>query len=258
MSRFNFIICLHHPDSCSSYESTSVLLKNTLRSVCNQDTADFRVTVVCNALPEPRLDDRTIDYVLVDFPPPETVEPEKGGIEFIRIDKGTKYFAGLLHCRQYNPSHVMLMDADDFVSRRLARHVLEHPVRTSWYINLGFVYHHGEDRVYPITGFNRSCGTSNILQFGEIPPVRLPENPTREQILHAVDPRFIKFILGSHKFLADSLRKQNRPIAPIPFPGAVYYLAHGTNVSRNEHYSKYGVKPVPLTDEIRAEFTLPF
>ena len=110
----------------------------------------------------------------------------------------------------------MVVDDDDLVSPRLTSFVAATPMAFGWYIRNGYVwsggsllYHHGD--------FSRLCGTSHIVRADLY---RLPSN------LETADETYIRRMLGSHVFLHDHLAEIGMPLAPLPFPGAVYRTGH--------------------------------
>ena len=59
------------------------------------------------------------------------------------MDQVRKIFMGLNYAAQFKPSHVMLVDADDCVSQKLASFVDHNPQSNGWFINRGFLYKNG-------------------------------------------------------------------------------------------------------------------
>ncbi len=68
-----FITSLRHPANAHSYPRVLHLLEDTLRSVCNQTTDNFRVIVVCNEIPTLSFSHPNISFVAVPFPPGATL-----------------------------------------------------------------------------------------------------------------------------------------------------------------------------------------
>ena len=73
--------------------------------------------------------------------------------------------AGLWRALSYRPTHVMVLDADDCVSNRLARLVAEHPDANGWYIAKGYFYREGMNTVHvERRRFHKWCGSSHIAR----------------------------------------------------------------------------------------------
>ena len=111
-----FITSVRHPLNSNSYPRVIQLLDRTLSSVCRQTDRDFQVVVVCNEIPDLSSRDN-VHFTKVDFPPPNRNASAETGLDAIRLDRGTKYFVGLLYAARFEPSHVMFFDADDYLSR---------------------------------------------------------------------------------------------------------------------------------------------
>ena len=91
-------------------------------------------------------------------------------------------------------------------------------------------------------------GTSNIVRFDLL---NLPEVPEYNRGY------------GYYKFYVDRQKTKNImaergfPMQPLPFPGAIYILATGDNMSGNENNLSFNLfNRKRLTPEIRREFSL--
>jgi hypothetical protein len=260
-----FITSLRHPWNANSYSGVLALLEQTLRSVCRQTSDQFRVLVVCNeppaASPHP-----AVSFLTVHFPPPSPRRQASTGMEPLRLDRGCKYLMGLLHVRAWAPDHVMFFDADDFVSNRLAALSAADPTAPGWYVHDGYVYDTELGRLGTLQGFNRICGTGHIVRHALFDlPEDLPEDASQPLILERVDREYLMTILGSHRWIAGHLASRGTPLAPLPFPGAVYHVGHGENhTSRLVSHALWtggaeGLSRIAVAHlhAIRDEFTLP-
>ena len=155
-----FVIPLRSPKVSKSWELVCKLLERTLKSECNQTSPDFRVIVVCHEKPQIEFNHPNVTYLEVDFPVPAQDYKSKS------LDKGRKILWGLFHGRQFNPSHTMIVDADDCVSKNIAELVNQNPQSNGWFVNQGYVYQTGSKFIYlRRKAFNKLCGTSNIVIF---------------------------------------------------------------------------------------------
>jgi hypothetical protein len=162
----------------------------------------------------------------VDFPPNplylQGTADKESFYEAVRIDKGRRILAGMLHAGQMG--HVMIVDDDDFVSRRLTSFVARSPDANGWYIRDGYIWSDGGKFLYRYTDFSRLCGTSHIIRSDLY---KLPLT------FEEAEDAYIRRMLGSHIFIHDHLDTEGTPLASLPFPGAVYRTGHPGAHSRS-------------------------
>jgi hypothetical protein len=252
-----FITSVRHPhNSNGPFRYVLGLLEQTLRSVCRQTHPRFRVLVVANEPFRLSFHDDRIDYVWVNFPPPNTLRQASFGMPDLRIDRGCKYVVGLLAAQAYPTDHIMFVDADDYVSNRLAALSDQFPAENGWLLRDGFVYQRAGNEFGRLAEFHLRCGTSHIIARSLFTlPAGLDPQSSREAILARVPSDYLLRILGSHRWIAAHLAEAGTPLAPLPFAGAVYHIGHGEN-----HTARSGIlpiQPVTLTDELRQEFAIP-
>ncbi|GAA6527729.1 hypothetical protein [Intrasporangium sp. DVR] len=258
------ITSLRHPRNSRDYAEVERIF---LRSVCSwvrQDDDRFLVVAVGNRTPMVELPTQ-VTFVEVDFPAPSAHRGPETGIPAVLRDKGTKLAVGLLAAREASPSlsHVMAVDADDFVSRRLAGFVSARSTAPGWTVTHGWRYHRGRRAVREVRGsFHLECGTSHIVRHDLFPAVDLPVTATQEELYDAFGDRLERW-LGSHVHLHDDL-----PLAPLPFPGALYQVGTGETHSgtsmgglgrpvRREIADEFGVEPTRRTPWSLARAVLP-
>jgi hypothetical protein len=225
-----FVTSLRHPDNATDYARIEELLQETLASIAGQSADDYVVIVVGNRQPSFSLPDR-VTFVPVDFAPPEAVNgPHADRDGFVR-DKGTKIGVGLLAARSYNPSHVMIFDADDFVHRDLTRFVSEHADGDGWVIDKGWVYSRARNGYRRQDAFHRTCGTSYLIPFDAYRvPEHLSVSATQQEVLEGYG-EVLPNIMGAHRNAVQWHRDQGRVLQPLPFRGAVYHVDTGENHS---------------------------
>jgi glycosyltransferase involved in cell wall biosynthesis len=162
-----FIIPLKSKEVSQSWTSTCQLLERCLRSICNQTDSRFQVLVVCNGKPDISYAHPQIEYLEVDLQIPETYEEKS-------FDKSKKTILGLLYSQKFSVDHVMVVDADDCVSNRLAAFVNAHMDSDGWVIKQGYIYKENDLVMrHEKIRFNQQCGSCNILKFEQCP---LPED----------------------------------------------------------------------------------
>jgi hypothetical protein len=225
-SALTFIVPVRHQNNARDWGELKRNLTQTLASLAAQTTPNWRAIVVANhgadlpALP------RNVEVKRVDFPP--NLLHERGEAELetfyeaVRLDKGRRILAGMLHAGP--TGYFMVVDDDDFVSRRLAEFVVRHDGENGWSIRDGYVWASGGRVLYRHPDFARFCGTSHIVRAD------LYDLPAR---FEAASEPFVKRILGSHVFIEEHLRVSGAPLGPLPFPGAIYRIGHAGAHSRS-------------------------
>jgi hypothetical protein len=212
-----FAVPVRDPRGVADWPEAMRLLRVTVDSMFAQQGP--RPTVVLGASPGAQLPDLPRDVVVVPVDLPFRDLPVGEGEprwDAIRYDKGTRLAHALNAVRPQG--HVMVVDYDDLVSSRLALQVAAEPDAPGWFVDAGYLWDGGGLASVVRTGFNEACGTSMIVRADLL---RLPLDPSDPSSLD-----WIKAILGSHKRWRGVL-----PLEPLPFPGAVYRVGSGHNVS---------------------------
>jgi hypothetical protein len=213
-----FIIPIKSAKISRDWSLTSRLFERCLRAICNQTAPNFRVVVVCNERPDTAFAHPNVHYVEVDFPPPmpDPNEEATSGYELSRskdiarknADKARKIHVGLDYAQCYNPTHSMVVDADDCVSRHLAEFVAQNPQGAGWYFKQGYIYTEGSRFLsFKRQHFNVVCGSSVVIAYAQ-----------RERLFSSPD------------FYQHAFYEPMEGLAPLPFPGGVYSMANGDNI----------------------------
>jgi hypothetical protein len=253
-----FIVPVQSPQVARSWEKVCLLFERTARSLCQQTSPHFKVVVVCHEKPKIAYDHPNLIYLKVNFAAPAP-DDYSGKMR----DRMRKHLTAVSYAQQFHPTHIMRVDADDLVSRRLAEFVQQFPESNGWFINQGYVHYQGAKTVYlQRRNFHKLCGTSNI--------VRNLLHPFPSDVM-AADLNFKEYPLR-HSEIAEQMRLKGTPLRPLPFTGAIYTYAHGQNISterdnrsgyllslttfrRTVHHAKTLVwNTRPLTQSIRNEF----
>lgn len=260
----SFVIPLTSAQRSDNWTLTSRLFARTLQSVLAQTDPSFHVVVVGHDVPDvPQLADRRVHVKLVDFA--TTLSPRDPRFhaddhtETGETDKGRKLLFGTQVSRELGSSHIMFVDADDCISRRIAAIANLHPAAPGWKIERGYEYAEpGPSVRYKPWRFHRQCGTGLIVRHDLLPN---PENPEYDRGL-----RYYRAFLG-HDHLADDLEATGHRLATLPFSGAVYVL-HSQNMRAHEWIASRSwwrqraasarglLLSRRLTDPIREEFQL--
>lgn len=247
-----FLTTVRNPQNSVDYQRVEDLLARTIRSVCNQTNRDFRFIVVCNQVPQFSVPVE-VDFVKVDFPPPSGSKGSEMNISDSRRDKGTKAFIGLLHARQYKPSHVMFIDADDLISNRIAEYVNIHPQGNGWYLQEGYLYGDGGILIRKTNQFHMKCGSAHIIKWDLLNvPADASLQMSQAEVLDQVDKVFLKKVLSTHRETVNYFGELGLPTKPLPFPGAIWILDTGENRSGKSLMSI----GYPASKHVQHEFNL--
>lgn len=224
-SLVTFVIPVRHQDNAKSWPELTARLAQTMASVAAQSHPDWQGIVVANHGAQlPPLPPGFCE-VRVDFPPNDMHELGKQGheafYEAFRLDKGRRVLAGMLAAP--GSRYFMIVDDDDFVSREIAGFLAEQPEENGWTIDRGYVWSEDGNMLIQHDNFHYLCGTSLVVR-GEL--YALPRR------FEDADMEWVKSMLGSHVQIAGILEKQGRPLASLPFRGAVYRVGHTGSHSR--------------------------
>jgi hypothetical protein len=215
MPILTFVVPLQSPDSSKDWKSVEKLCQRTLRSICSQTCSDFKVILVCNKAPRNIIQLAGLQVVEETFPIPGPTSAERMNDKWLKVKRG------LVEARQNGPGYIMICDADDCVSNQLAEFCERSPRCAGWSLDRAFIHDEGSSWLFLRDGFARLCGTSAMV-WAE--PHELPSSMD--------DPIDRYFLLcHGHGVISDFLSSVGRPLAPLPFPGAVYCTGTGENDS---------------------------
>jgi len=243
-----FVVPLQSPGASNDWSVVSKLAIRCLDSLLQQTEETFAVILVCNEPPINLATHPRLTVIDRPFPLPVTREARM-------IDKWDKVRAGLVAAREFAPGHVMVVDADDCVSRQLASFVGRHPHAHGWIFERGYLHDEGSSLIYLWRdGFDAACGTSSIVR------VEPSDLPTSVEGGRGSNP----ILRGGHTKIRQEMESRQTPLVPLPFPGAVYNLATGENDSGRGVQSWHRKKGLleklfrcrPLTRRIQHEFGL--
>lgn len=259
-----FVIPVRHQANAKDWSRLKANLTQTLASISNQTTGSWNAIIVANEGADlPALPDK-VEALRVTFPP-NTLH-EKGNAtqeefyEAFRIDKGRRVLAAMLAAGK--TGHFMIVDDDDFVSRRLAQFVEQNSSGNGWIIRDGYYWTDQGTMLFRYPDLNRVCGSTLIIRADlyDLPTVASGWSDDR-----------IKTLLGSHKQIADHLSDAGTPLSSLPFPGAVYRIGHAgahsgkggiadeffwnrRNILRPWMFGLNLLKLQPITQGLRQEF----
>jgi hypothetical protein len=243
-----FIMPLKSPEVCRDWPYVSRIAERSIKSVCAQTGAAFQLLLVCHRRPQTDFTHPSLTVIEEDFPVPGPSQQER------MADKSRKLWRGLAAARANTPGHVMFVDADDCVSRRLAGFVAAHREANGWYFDRGYLHDQGSRWVLRKGDFHLLCGTSHILRCE---PRDLPATVAEKESDYWIASH-------GHQEMAAFMQNRGTPLAPLPFLGAVYNTAtsesSGGMALRGWHsrrillYKMFHYRP--LTAAIRGEYGL--
>lgn len=208
-----FIIPLQAPEASDNWTNVSRLARRTIQSVLGQINRDFHVILVCNQRPIGLLTHEKLQILEEPFPIPMRSE------ERMR-DKWIKVRRALVEARNHlTPTHVMIVDADDLVSNRLAGLVASHPgFSPGWTISSGYSY---EDRgrfLICQQSLHERCGSTSIISIeNELLPATM-NSPESHVILDY-----------GHSGINAYFKSIGTPLTKVPFRGSIYVTGTGEN-----------------------------
>lgn len=207
-----FLCPLQSRESAKNWKQVLGLCRATIKSICAQTNKNFKVFLICNEDPGIGTNLPHVEVLTGAFPAPKTQHERM-------LDKYAKLNLGAYAARSLAPSHFMKVDADDRVSNRLAQLVSDNPNSNGWFFEKGYLHQQNSRFVYLQSRFHTICGTSAIIRCTE---EDLPSSASRDE------SRFSLIHLGHH-LTVESMRELNRPLEPLPFPGAMYEIGTGEN-----------------------------
>jgi hypothetical protein len=153
----------------------------------------------------------------VDFPAP-TRQEVLSDWHYSQKDQNRKIFTGLIYIRQSNPSHVMVLDADDLVTNRLVEYVSKYPQQYGWFIDQGYEYQEGQKLIkHRKKDFQMRCGSSYIIRYDLI-------NPSVNVQLKDIDWQFFE-----HREIGNVMKNKGTPCVALPFAGGIYVTENSEN-----------------------------
>lgn len=210
-----FLIALKSQRTSNNWEQVCSVFERSLVSVYRQTNPHIKILIVCHEKPtlSGRYDDR-VEFIPTNLPLPD------GKKRPFMSDKWDKIAVGMKRVQEIDPQFLMLMDADDLVSNRLAEFVSLEPNANGWIIKQGYEYVWGRRWLLRSDHFN--CGTNAIINCRHLDfPADFSEKERNRCVVLRV----------GHLGIEAEMEKIGTPLSPLPFRGAVYVLGHGDNDS---------------------------
>ena len=248
---FCFVMALKSKAVSKNWERVSSLFEASLCSAYQQINPNIKIIVVCHETPKLNESyDERVEIINVDFPPPAKLDTK-----LTMQDKWNKLAVGLVRAGELNPEFIMIMDADDLVSNRLAEFAQYSPSCNGWIFKKGYQYRYGSRWIYVNDHYN--CGTNAIVNAKLI---NFPQTTDREEIKKCV------VLTTGHLGIETTLAELGTPLTPLPFFGGVQIVKHGDNDS--DLWVEHGRPSIRqllgrfrrtrwLSPQLRQEFSIP-
>ncbi len=225
----------------------SALFESALRSMLNQRTRDIDVIVACHDVPEVEgARDARVTFLVSHEKVPATFDEQMR-------DKHIKRRMIAAELRRRGGGYLMAVDADDLVSNRVAQFVQLDLNPNGYIIDSGYELDFASGRVRVSPRFNRFCGSSGIFRFA---PEDLPRS--LDDTAETVSDQF-----GNHTQWPAVAKSLGRPLAILPFRGAMYVTNSGENhsaLSGNVGWRRTLLRALTparaITPALREEFAL--
>lgn len=242
-----FVIPVRHPETLRNPDAQIRILSGCFSSVAAQSEDNWRAVVVANeGTPLPDLPNG-FEVVWVAYEPNPQHDLNRhdfeAAMQWFRLDKGRRVWSGMKSFP--DTKYFMILDDDDFVSRRITSFVRANCDRNGWFINMGYGMDPGGSWAFELHRFHKICGSSHIVRADLYD---LPD---------ADDPSFADYVrkwLGSHGATTEHFADRDAPLVPLPFHGAVYLVNNPNSHSRsNKMIRQYLLNK----DTLRRPWSLP-
>lgn len=211
-----FIVPIKSKQVSSNWDVFSILVERTMRSLCRQTSQNFKLVAVCHEIPNFKFTHPNLEFLQVNFPPPPKNPPKDEPTEYRNAlkeaDKAQKIMAGYEYAKKYNPSFIMVSDADDCVKNTLVEFAEQNPEEpVGWYFKSGYIYNEGSNLLFLNKNtFNILCGTCILIKAQYFD--RLLQKEPRALYMHDMMD------------LGDGIH-----LKPLPFHGAIYSIGNTEN-----------------------------
>jgi hypothetical protein len=146
----------------SNWEMACVHLRQTLKSIQNSTSGNFRAVVAGHEAPDfdVRFDSRFY-FLSLNHPIPSHENYHVS----LQLDKLTKMAAAWDYAKStWNPTYVMKLDADDFISSKLVAWLENAGGEAGYLIKHGWCWHSGSRLIERTEYLDRVCGSCRIIR----------------------------------------------------------------------------------------------
>jgi len=228
-----FIVPVKPKKYSKNWNLDNAILERTVKSICNQDSQDFKLIIVYSDMPEIGFSHENLHYV--HFPYADVSVNDIADWEDRKqwytpvfaermMDKSRKIILGCKVAKSLNCSYLMGVDSDDLVSRKLNSFIKDYPQKdcAGWRINNGYVY---EENARVAVKNKNIWGMNGSVHIIRADLVRIPDFETNFNLF---DYSLFQSHVYTYQRLIDFHKEK---LEEVPFYGVVY-LVHKNNYSR--------------------------
>src|SRR5262249_18545096 len=147
----------------ANWPAGCIYLRQTIRSIRNSDSENYRVVVAGSEELEPEIGfDSKVHFLSFNDPFPSDANYRAA----LRLDKLAKIDAAWRYAKSnWNPKYVMKLDADDLISSRLVGWLDEVATEAGYLIQYGWLWRSGARYLIQRTEYlDRICGSCLIIR----------------------------------------------------------------------------------------------
>lgn len=274
-----FLIPFASPKGRSNWPIVCTYLQQTLRSIRNSASKNYRVVVASNEKPELEMEfDSRIHFL--PFKDPVPAHPDYR-VAF-RWDKLAKIDAAWRYAKSnWRPKYVMKLDADDFISSKLVGWLDDFGREAGYLIQNGWIWHSGSRYLIERTEYlHRTCGSCLIIR-SDLADRTGPFLTEMEGVV--LDEAGSRFAISDHYSLVpgsgtgtlllnDSIQRYaaqfaylGHQLATVPFSAVIYRLSfHGVSAASKALDRRFSLRMTLgairrkrfITPRLRKEFML--
>jgi glycosyltransferase involved in cell wall biosynthesis len=220
--RVVFGINLISRSAAHDWETTAMLLRNTLRSITGQTDDRWLVQIVGHECPEiPELKDPRVCFMELQKPPPKDSSKFRG-------DKMAKRHCLGLRLKEIGGGYLMQIDADDWVRHDLVQTVLGGGFPHGAVASTGFAYDFKNGLLAPVPGvwqhkLNHVCGSCCIVRYEPSDLPGLEDAPNDQHLIYNMTRQ--------HAYTAVAMEELGRPLRDFDQPMVVYLVNNSGSIS---------------------------
>lgn len=209
-----YVIPFRAKGTTGNWPLVSELCLNTIKSCLNTGLSRISVLLVGHEPPDgiEEVNDDRLVFIRANWHPPDAQEFGRSGMD----DKWRKVAKGFVHASRLNTDYIMIVDADDLVSRRLPEHLCKSRPENGLIIKNGYRYQHRHFLAEKLIG-NFNCGSNAILNARKI---LLPASDDEARTRKCVG------LSAGHTIIDKRMKELGMALEPVPFFAAVH-VTHG-------------------------------
>lgn len=222
----HFILPLKAPSVAGDlWQTTCALAVDSVAALLGQTDSRFTVHLICHTSPDGLPAHASVHLHHARFPAPVP----HADLRTRMRDKALKLAQGYGIIRNQmtrEGAFIIQMDADDFVHKDLTAHLLSTTPPAGAIFEHGLYYDAHLGRAWEIDRFHILCGTcaAPFFRTEDIPCLDHAVTMDLEQLGQLFWPLSIR-----HGEWSARAAQAGQPLAPLPFPGAIYRVNTGAN-----------------------------